>query len=127
MKTVKLFFNRWFLLEATKATLVPRTIEKKVFSEFNSIIKQNMSHNLLLLYIGVTSSILIGLKYAANSCFLCFSYVIPTDNNLRLRQIDLDNYRYHAQPHPIIREFKKRRRLRLRQRHKTIISLVKRA
>ena len=66
-----------------------------------------MSHNLLLLYIGVASSILIGYEHAANSCFLCFSYVIATDNNLRLRQITqtlalIIIAGYHAQPHPII-------------------------
>ena len=35
----------------------------------------------IFLYIGVTSSILIGYKHAANSCLLCFSYVIPTNNS----------------------------------------------
>ena len=36
---------------------------------------------MVLLYIGVTISILIGYKHAANSCWLCFRYVIPTDNS----------------------------------------------
>ena len=28
-------------------------------------------------------------KHAANSCFLCFSYVIPTDNRFYLCRIDV--------------------------------------
>ena len=41
-------FNRWFSPDVTAAMLVYRTIEKKVFWEFDSIMMQNMSHNLLL-------------------------------------------------------------------------------
>ena len=40
--------NRWFSPDVTAAMLVQRTIEKKVFWEFDSIIMQSMSHNLLL-------------------------------------------------------------------------------
>ena len=40
--------NRWFSPDVTAAMLVHRTIEKRVFWEFDSIIMQNMSHNLLL-------------------------------------------------------------------------------
>ena len=43
----------------------------------------------ILLYIGVTSSILIGYKHAANSCLLCFSYVIPTDNRFYICKSDV--------------------------------------
>ena len=53
-----------------------------------------------LLYIGVTSSILIGYKHAANSCLLCFSYVIPTDNRFYICKIDViptDNSFMHAE------------------------------
>ena len=32
---------------------------------------------------------LIGYKHAANSCFLCFSYVIPTDNRFYICKIDV--------------------------------------
>ena len=39
---------RWFSPDATAAMLVYRTIEKKVFWEFDSFIMQNMSHDLLL-------------------------------------------------------------------------------
>ena len=39
---------RWFSPDVTAAMLVHRTIEKKVFWEFDSIIMKNMSHNLLL-------------------------------------------------------------------------------
>ena len=42
---------------------------------------------MILLYIVVTSSILIGYKYASNSCLLCFSYVIPTDNKQLLDEV----------------------------------------
>ena len=42
------FMNRWFSADVTAAMLVYRTIEKKVFWEFDSIIMQNMSYNLLL-------------------------------------------------------------------------------
>ena len=53
MCTVR-FFDRvlvpykWFSPDVTAAMLVYRTIEKKVFREIDSIIMQNMSHNLLL-------------------------------------------------------------------------------
>ena len=53
-----------------------------------------------LLYIGVTSSILIGYKHAANSYLLCFSYVIPTDNRFFLCKSDFiatDNSSIHAE------------------------------
>ena len=40
--------KRWFSSDVTAAMLVHRTIEKKVFWEFDFIIMQNMSHNLLL-------------------------------------------------------------------------------
>ena len=36
----------------------------------------------IFLCIGVTISILIGYVEAANSCWFCFRYVIPTDNSL---------------------------------------------
>ena len=39
---------RWFSAYVTAAMLVHRTIEKEVFWEFDSILMQNMSHNLLL-------------------------------------------------------------------------------
>ena len=39
---------RWFSPDVIAAMFVYRTIEKKVFREFDSIIMQNMSHNLLL-------------------------------------------------------------------------------
>ena len=54
----------------------------------------------LLLYIGVTSSILIGYKHAADSCSLCFSYVIPTDNRFYICKSDViptDNSLMHAE------------------------------
>ena len=54
----------------------------------------------VLLYIGVTSSILIGYKHAANSCLLCFSYVIPTNNRFYICRIDViptDNSFMHAE------------------------------
>ena len=44
-------------------------------------------HNLL--YIGVTSSILIGYKHAANSCLLCFYRIIPTDHSFYICRIDV--------------------------------------
>ena len=53
-----------------------------------------------LLYIGVTISILIGYKHAANSCWLCFRYVIPTDNSFytcRSDVIPTDNSFMHAE------------------------------
>ena len=46
---------------------------------------------LLLIYISVTSSILIGYKHAANSCLLCFSYVIPTDNSFMHAELTSPN------------------------------------
>ena len=66
-------------------------------SYFGSFLSQ---HQGLLLYIGVTSSILIGYKHAANSCLLCFSYVIPTDNRFYICRIDViptDNSFMHAE------------------------------
>ena len=54
----------------------------------------------ILLYIGVTVSILIGYKHAANSCWLCFHYVIPTDNSFytcRSDVIPTDNSFMHAE------------------------------
>ena len=54
----------------------------------------------LLLYVGVTISILIGYKHAANSCWLCFRYVIPTDNSFytcRSDVIHTDNSFMHAE------------------------------
>ena len=54
----------------------------------------------ILLYIVVTSSILIGYKHAANSCLLCFSYVIPTNNRFYICRIDViptDNSFMHAE------------------------------
>ena len=51
-------------------------------------------------YIGVTSSILIGYKHAANSCLLCFSYVILTNNRFYICRIDIiptDNSFMHAE------------------------------
>ena len=39
---------RWFSPDFTAAMLVYRTIEENVFWEFDSIIMQNMCHNLLL-------------------------------------------------------------------------------
>ena len=42
------FSSRWFSLDVTAAMLVHRIIEKIVFWEFDSIIMQNMSHDLLL-------------------------------------------------------------------------------
>ena len=54
----------------------------------------------VLLYIGVTVSILIGYKHAANSCWLCFHYVIPTDNSFytcRSDVIPTDNSFMHAE------------------------------
>ena len=54
----------------------------------------------LLLYIGVTISILIGYKHAANSCWLCIRYVIPTDNSFytcRSDVIPTDNSFMHAE------------------------------
>ena len=39
---------RWFSPDVTAAMLVYRRIEENVFWEFDSIIMQNMSHNLLL-------------------------------------------------------------------------------
>ena len=41
-----------------------------------------------------------GNKHAANSCFLCFSYVISTDNNFYIYRIDViptDNSFMHAE------------------------------
>ena len=55
---------------------------------------------MVLLYIGVTSSILIGYKHTANSCLLCFSYVIPTNNRFYTCRIDViptDNSFMHAE------------------------------
>ena len=43
----------------------------------------------ILLYIGFTISIFLGYKHAANSCFLCFSYVISTDNRFCICRIDV--------------------------------------
>ena len=60
----------------------------------------DLYHVYLLLYIGVTSSILIGYKHAANSCLLCFSYVIPTNNRFYICRIDViptDNSFMHAE------------------------------
>ena len=54
----------------------------------------------MLLYIGVTSSILIGYKHADNSCLLRSSYVIPTDNRFYICRIDVlptDNSFMHAE------------------------------
>ena len=54
----------------------------------------------VLLYIGVTVSILIGYKHAANSCWLCFHYVIPADNSFytcRSDVIPTDNSFMHAE------------------------------
>ena len=45
----------------------------------------------LLLDVGVTNSILIGYKYAANSCLLCFSYIIPTDNSFMHAEVTSPN------------------------------------
>ena len=45
----------------------------------------------VLLYIGVTVSILIGYKHAANSCWLCFHYVIPTDNSFMHAEVTSPN------------------------------------
>ena len=62
--------------------------------------RKTHDYNLLLLYIGVTSSILIGYKHAANSCLLCFSYVIPTNNTFYICRIDViptDNKFKHAE------------------------------
>ena len=42
------FVYRWFSPDVTAAMLVYRTIEEKVFWEFDSIIMQNMCRNLLL-------------------------------------------------------------------------------
>ena len=53
----------------------------------------------IIIYFGVTSSILIGYKHAANSCLLCFSYIIPTDNRFCICGIDViptDNSFMHA-------------------------------
>ena len=47
------------------------------------------ARDFVLLYIGVTSSILIGYKHAANSCLLCFSYVIPTNSRFYICRIDI--------------------------------------
>ena len=52
--------------------------------------------NTQLLYIGVTSSILIGYKHAANSCLLCFSYVIPTNNKQLLDEVEHDSENYQG-------------------------------
>ena len=41
-----------------------------------------------------TSSILIGYNHAANSCLLCFSYVIPTDNKQLLDEVEHDIMNY---------------------------------
>ena len=52
-----------------------------------------------LLYIVVTSSILICYKHAADSCLLCFSYVISTDYRFYICRIDViptDNSFFHA-------------------------------
>ena len=71
----------------------------------------NSRNYLLLLYIGVTSSILIGYKDPANSCLLCFSYVIPTDNRFYICRIDViptDNSFMHAEvtsPNTLTRQF----------------------
>ena len=57
-------------------------------------------HENVLLYIGVTISILIGYKHAANSCWLCFRYVIPTDNSFYTCRSDVvptDNSFMHAE------------------------------
>ena len=46
------------------------------------------------------NSILIGYKHAANSCLLCFSYVIPTDSRFYICRIDViptDNSFMHAE------------------------------
>ena len=63
---------------------------------------QRNNNQPILLYIGVTSSILIGYKHAANSCLLCFSYVIhvPTNNRFYICRIDViptDNSFMHAE------------------------------
>ena len=39
--------------------------------------------------IGVAISILIGYKQAANSCWFCFRYVIPTDNSFYIGRSDV--------------------------------------
>ena len=55
---------------------------------------------MVLLYIGVTSSILIGYKHAASSCLLCFSHVIPTDNRFYICRSDViptDNSFMHTE------------------------------
>ena len=47
-----------------------------------------------------TTAILIGYKHAANSCSLCFSYVISTDNKFYICRIDViptDNSFMHAE------------------------------
>ena len=53
-----------------------------------------------ILYTGVTRSILIGYEHAANSCLLCFYYVIPTGNRFyicRIGIIPTDNSFMHAE------------------------------
>ena len=55
---------------------------------------------MLLLYIGVTSLILIGYEHAANSCLLCFSFVIPTDIRFYICRSDViptDNSFMHSE------------------------------
>ena len=73
---------------------------KKVNAFSESIACITFKQQLLLLYIGVTISILIGYKHAANSCWLYFRYVIPTDNSFytcRSDVIPTDNSFMHAE------------------------------
>ena len=62
--------------------------------------RYDVEQHLVLLYIGVNSSTLIGYKHVANSCLLCFSYVIPKDNRFYICRIDVirrENCFMHAE------------------------------
>ena len=78
----------------------PLWVHHITFSGVPQFGKPLLSGQPLLLYIGVTISILIGYKHAANSCWLCFRYVIPTDNSFytcRSDVIPTDNSFMHAE------------------------------
>ena len=87
--------NFYALCRSTVHPAFDHEIQENLKASFKIKFKQTD-----LLYIGVTSSILIGYKHAANSCLLCFSYVIPTNNRFYICRIDViptDNSFMHAE------------------------------
>ena len=75
-------------------------IRQEYFIFGRATTSHHIEEQLSLLYIGFTISILIGYKHAANSCWLCFRYVIPTDNSFytcRSDVIPTDNSFMHAE------------------------------